>query len=183
MRSPLRASRRGTLRANEARAALDAGQRRARGTCVDPGVERGGRAAAHALDAPVARSSKARGRSTGAARRSGGAVRVASARRRRVQACHARQPARRSRWCRVPCSSLLARALGQAWPGDVTRDALVARAFRAQGGRRVVSCPIARGDRAPSRCAAPLASINATKKRLRAGPAPRARGRRARASG
>ena len=34
-----------------------------------------------------------------------------------------------------PVLFALARALGEAWPDDVPRDTLVARAFRAQGGR------------------------------------------------
>ena len=34
-----------------------------------------------------------------------------------------------------PVLFALARALGEAWPADVSRDALLARAFRAQARR------------------------------------------------
>ena len=47
-----------------------------------------------------------------------------------------------------PVLFALARALAEAWPGDVSRANLLARAFRATRGGRIASRPAARGDRA-----------------------------------
>ena len=82
-----------------------------------------------------------------------------------------------------PVLFALARALGEAWPGDVPRSTLVARAFRAkhadESHRARLRVEVARL-RAELRT---LADVNATQARLCAGAAPRARGRRAGAAG
>ena len=56
-------------------------------------------------------------------------------------------PARWSRSRRRPVLFALARALAEAWPGDVARDALLTRAFRAQARRRIAPRAAARRDR------------------------------------
>ena len=61
-----------------------------------------------------------------------GAAGVEGAGRGRVPACRARRSARWSRSRRRPVLFTLARALGEAWPDDVSRDALMARAFGAK---------------------------------------------------
>ena len=82
-----------------------------------------------------------------------------------------------------PVLFALARALAEAWPGDVSRDALVARAFRGkhadESHRARLRVEIGRL-RAELRT---LADVSATEARLCAGAAPRQRGRRAGAIG
>ena len=78
-----------------------------------------------------------------------------------------------------PVLFALARALGEAWPGDVPRSTLVARAFRAkhadESHRARLRVEVGRL-RAELRT---LADVSATKRGLCAGAAPRTRGRRA----
>ncbi len=52
-----------------------------------------------------------------------------------------RPTARPSRWRGAPVLSLVLRALGEAWPADVPRDTLIARAFRT---RHIDELPTAR---------------------------------------
>jgi hypothetical protein len=81
-----------------------------------------------------------------------------------------------------PVLFALARALAEAWPADVSRDALVARAFRgkhADESHRAV----AGRDRAASRRASDAGRCERDQARLCAGAAPRPRGRRTGAAG
>ena len=82
-----------------------------------------------------------------------------------------------------PVLFALARALAEAWPGDVPRNTLLARAFRArhadESHRARLRVEIGRL-RTELR---PLADVSATKRGLCAGAAARMRGRRAGAAG
>ena len=74
---------------------------------------------------------------------------------------------------RRPVLFALARALGEAWPGDVPRDTLVARAFRAkhadESHRARLRVEIGR----LRKLLRTLADVSATKRGFRAGAAPR----------
>ena len=78
-----------------------------------------------------------------------------------------------------PVLFAIARALAEAWPADVPRGTLVARAFRGKARRRIASrAPAGRG-RAASRRASPPGGGESDQAGLCAGAAPGARGRRA----
>ena len=84
---------------------------------------------------------------------------------------------------RRPVLFALARALGEAWPADLSREALVKRAFRAKRADESHRARL-RVEMGRLRVALrPLASVSATARGLRAGAAPRARGARAGAAG
>ena len=92
-------------------------------------------------------------------------------------------PARSISLATRPVLFALARALAEAWPGDVSREALLARAFRAkhadESHRARLRVEIGRLRKA-------LGAAGRHRRdqgRLRAGAAPRAQGRRARAAG
>ncbi len=76
----------------------------------------------------------------------------------------------------------LARALGEAWPGDVPRDVLLARAFGAkladESHRARLRVEIGR----LRRMLRTLATVSATRQRFSTGAVPRTRGRRTRAA-
>ena len=78
-----------------------------------------------------------------------------------------------------PVLFALARALGEAWPEDVARDTLVARAFGARVAGRITSGAAARRDRSPARDVAASCARERNETRFRAGAAPRAGSRRA----
>ena len=78
-----------------------------------------------------------------------------------------------------PVLFALARALGEAWPGDVPRSTLVARAFRAKHADESHRARLRVEDRAASRGASDAGRRERDEARLCAGAAPRTRGRRA----
>ena len=105
-----------------------------------------------------------------------------------VDACRSVVRARRDRGISLatrPVLFALARALAEAWPGDVVARRAASRArFGAQACRRIASRAAARRDRPAARgCSRPLADVQRDDAGLRAGAAPRARGRRAGAAG
>ena len=82
-----------------------------------------------------------------------------------------------------PVLFALARALAEAWPADVPRSTLVARAFRAKQADEFPSRPAASRNRAASRRAANAGGRAGDEAGLCAGAAPRTRDRRAGAAG
>ena len=82
-----------------------------------------------------------------------------------------------------PVLFALARALGEAWPGDVPRSTLVARAFRAKHADEFASRTVASRSRTASRGASDAGRRERDEARLYAGAARRTRGRRAGAAG
>ena len=113
-----------------ARGARAGRARRARGSypCADGGGRKRIPRPEHARGAPDC----ARGEERLAPARGGrGVAGVESARRGRVPSCRARRASAVSLATR-PVLFALARALGEAWPRDVPRDMLVARAFGAK---------------------------------------------------
>ena len=93
-----------------------------------------------------------------------------------IDACrHAVRDARSSvALTRRPVLFALARALAEAWPGDVPRGALIARAFRGKEADEFTSRAAARGDRPVASCAAIARRSHRNRPRLRAGAATRA---------
>ena len=63
-----------------------------------------------------------------------------------------------------PVLFALARALAEAWPEDVSREALLARAFRARDADEFASRAAARRDRAAAQDAGAAGRVNATKR-------------------
>ena len=119
------------LRTRAARAALARAEHAAREAGI-PALIGGGRKRTRVLDTPAARPDRA-GRGAPAAARGGRSAAGLEARWcRRLPPCRAAGAARWSRWPGARCCSRLPRALGEAWPGDVSRDALLARAFGAR---------------------------------------------------
>ena len=117
-----------------------------------------------ALDRPAARRIARGGETDAAPRRGRGAARVGRAGRRRLPS----RPARRRRWlplARRPVLFALARALAEAWPGDVDRNAL---------DRARVPHPPARTRRIGRVCASRSAACVRSSRRWRASRPPRA---------
>ena len=120
------------LRTKTARAALARAEaRRAPGT-ASRRCWRRSKARSLVLNTPAARLIAQRRGAAAPARGSRGAASVERARRGRVPSCRASTQRAVVSLARRPVLFALARALGEAWPGDVPRDALVARAFGAK---------------------------------------------------
>ena len=96
--------------------------------CTDGGGRKRIPCPQHARGAPDC----ARRGATPSARGGRSGAGVGGARRGRVPPCRARAQDTVVSLARRPVLFALARALAEAWPGDVSRDALVARAFRAK---------------------------------------------------
>ena len=82
-----------------------------------------------------------------------------------------------------PVLFALARALAEAWPADVPRETLLARAFRARDADELHRARLRVEIGRLRQALAPLAGVSATQPGLRAEAAARAGGRRARAAG
>ena len=80
---------------------------------------------------------------------------------------------------RRPVLFALARALGEAWPGDVREGRARRACLRIEGRRRIASRAAARRGRAAARGASDAGRRERDEARVCAGAAPRARGRRA----
>ena len=80
---------------------------------------------------------------------------------------------------RRPVLFALTRALGEAWPADVSRDMLVARAFGAKRGRRIASREAASRSGTASHTASDAGRRERDETRVCAGATPRTRARRA----
>ena len=63
-----------------------------------------------------------------------------------------------------PVLFALARALGEAWPDDVSRDALRRARIRREARRRIASRAVARRNGTASRAASTVADVSATKR-------------------
>ena len=84
---------------------------------------------------------------------------------------------------RRPVLFALARALGEAWPGDVPRDTLARARIRIEDGRRIASRAAASRSRTASRVLRALADVSATKRGFALAPRRAARSRGAGAAG